>query len=145
MSLPQPTRALLGVLTGLTLLGTACNNEPAQLPVYSVRGKVLFKGKPITPATLVFHPQGGSRVYRPVGKTKPNGTFELTTYSENDGAPAGEYVITVTWMPAVPKPNGESEPGPNLLPERYGKPDSSGLRAKIVAGDNELPTFELVE
>jgi hypothetical protein len=104
----------------------------------------LYKGKPITAAVVTFHPQDKSLKERPVGNTKQDGSFRLTTYSANDGAPVGEYTVTIAWFPAIPASQGaEAEPGQNLLPAKYSKPESSGLRAKIVAGDNELPAFEL--
>ena len=69
-----------------------------------------------------------------------DGTFTLSTYTANDGAPQGEYLVTVVW-PDPPR-DARGRPGPNRLPERYAQPETSGLRARVADGPNEF-TFEL--
>jgi hypothetical protein len=65
-----------------------------------------------------------------------DGTFALSTYTANDGAPAGEYAVTVVWWKPLVDANGK--PGPNLLPERYARPETTPLRATVKAGTNEV-------
>ena len=139
---PVGRGALLAAL-GAALLCAGCGSPSPQKPVFPARGKVLFGGKPITPALVVLHPVGGADAERPVGRTRQDGSYRLSTYSDTDGAPSGEYAVTVTWTPAVARRDGETEPGRNLLPPRYGKPETSGLRVRIAEGPNDLPTFDL--
>src|SRR5689334_14711116 len=131
--LPQTPRRLshgaLLTLLGLTVLCSSCSKGPKQKPVFPVQGKVLFKGKPIAPAVVVFHSKNPGQTEHPVGKSRQDGVYKLSTYSDKDGAPVGEYAVTVTWSPLVTSPDGESEAGPNRLPPRYEKPESSGLSA----------------
>jgi hypothetical protein len=124
------------------LLCPSCSKAPQRKPVYPAQGKVLYKGKPISPATVFFHPLDGSPE-RPIGKTRQDGSYRLSTYSDKDGAPAGEYAVTVEWSPPIKTADGDLEAGVNQLPAKYGKKDTSGLRAKITEGSNDVPTFEL--
>src|SRR5262245_8983656 len=79
------------VLT-LVLLCPACSG------LHTVRGKVLYQGKPIKNAVVSFHPKNDDpHALRPTGFTDENGVFTLSTQS-NAGAPAGEYLVTVVWL-----------------------------------------------
>jgi hypothetical protein len=133
-------------LAGLALLGDGCNAHPDRLPVYPVRGKVLYQGQPAAGAYVSFHPADPDAKL-PVGPRAVvggDGSFVLSTYVKEDGAPAGDYVVTVEWRKPVRRPDGETEPGPNLLPPRYQTPKTSGLRATVSArSENELPPFQL--
>ncbi|HXG12727.1 MAG TPA: metallophosphoesterase [Gemmataceae bacterium] len=117
-------------------------DEPAHprrtQPVQPVRGRVLLDGKPIADAHVVFHEQkpGAVRPLRLDAYTEADGTFVLTTYDRHDGAPAGEYVVTLVWQ--KPDPTDPDKLGPNLLPERYAKPATSPLRFTVKEGTNDL-------
>ncbi|HEV3444812.1 MAG TPA: hypothetical protein VG099_09225, partial [Gemmataceae bacterium] len=65
--------------------------------LYAVRGKVLFEGQPARGATLVLHPLGnsGANAIKPRAFVDRDGGFEVFTYAAGDGAPAGEYAVTV--------------------------------------------------
>jgi hypothetical protein len=45
-------------------------------------------------------------------------------------------VATVVWR--NPQADAEGKIGPNLLPERYSKPETSGLKATVKDGTNEF-------
>ena len=58
-----------------------------------------------------------------------------------DGAPAGEYEIIITWHKPV---EGSSDDGPDLLKGRYRDPGQSRLpKITIKEGNNELPPIKL--
>ena len=64
--------------------------------------------------------------------TEADGTFTFSTYKAFDGAPAGEYRITVSQhVPRIDETTGK--PGPNKLPERYSKADTTDLRVEVRA------------
>ena len=69
-------------------------------------------------------------------RAEADGSFALSTYTANDGAPAGEYAVTVVWW--NPPVDAEGKPGPNLLPQRYAKPETTPLKAVVKAGPNEV-------
>lgn len=71
------------------------------------------------------------------------GKFQLSTYDTSDGAPAGEFDVTIVYY--EPKRTSDGVvPGPNVLEERFSKVGESGLKATIVAGQsNDLGVFEV--
>lgn len=119
----------------------SCGEKVTQLPTHEVSGKILQDGKPVAHATVVFHPsfELGKDVSNPRGTTGEDGAFKLSTYGAGDGAPEGEYKITVElWTSTNPEKGPESR-----LPVKFAKPDQSGLTAKVASGKNEIPTIEL--
>jgi hypothetical protein len=136
---------LAGLMTAL--LCNSCSGD-GRRPVFPVRGQVFFEGKPTPEALVIFHPVNDPdpRAPRPLTRVAADGSFTPTTYTTNDGAPAGEYDVTVVWVKEIDQqhlPKDEQREPRNLLPERYAKPETSGLRVQIKEGPNELPTIQL--
>jgi predicted phosphodiesterase len=110
---------------------------------YPTAGKILLDGQPLAGATVAFHllnPDTKRFTYVCDGLTDANGRFQVSTYSKNDGCPAGEYVVTV-----VKTGRGYSDgevPEKSLIPERYQTPQSSPLKVTIKEGTNDV-NFEL--
>jgi hypothetical protein len=113
-------------------------------PTQPVRGKVLFEGTPMPHAQVTFYLEDKTKKppYVKAGDAfvEPDGSFVLSTYNANDGSPVGEFVVTVVCRQPVVDASGK--PGPNLLPERYSKPETTELKARVKDGNNEF-TFEL--
>jgi hypothetical protein len=124
-----------------------CSGIPGRLPVYPVSGTVLVNDQPAAGAIVFFHPAAdpaNPRGLRPIATTGDDGTFRLTSYLRNDGAPIGEYVVTVTWpAPRAAGPEDEGTPSGDRLKGAYATPAVSKLRATIVAGKNQLEPFRL--
>lgn len=139
----RPTRYFsLYSLTILAVGLSSCGKSDDRKPTFPVTGKVLVNGKPAEHATVVFHPVGesGPTVVKPRGKVGADGSFVLTTYDGNDGAPAGDYLVTVELWLAGSRP----DEGPtSRLPAKFAKPDTSGLTATVNAGPTELKPFVL--
>lgn len=124
-------------------------------PTFPVRGKVVIEGEIASGAFVVFHPVHDNKKEAapasadeaqphamPSGVADNNGNFELTSFRPKDGAPAGEYVVTLQWQKMILKDDDVSA-GPNLVPPVYGKPQLSPLRVKVVEGENKLPVFQI--
>jgi hypothetical protein len=112
-------------------------------PTYPVQGRVFFEGTPAANAQVVFHlisADGKSFTRSGDALVEPDGLFSLSTYTPNDGAPAGEYAVTVTLR--EPPWDEVGRPGPNRLPAKYANPRTSPLRARVQDGKNEY-SFEL--
>jgi hypothetical protein len=133
-------RTLLVPLMCLCLV--SCDgNKYGEYPPFPVSGQILVNEKPAEHATVLFHLQGynGEKTLLPQGMTDADGRFTLTTYAMNDGAPAGDYLVTVTWPPL-----GKGiRSGEDRLGGKFAKAESSGLTAHVDKGKNELKPFEL--
>jgi hypothetical protein len=137
-------RRIALIALSITVIGLAsCGKADSRKPTFPVSGKVLLAGgKPAEHATVVLHPvdDSGPDAVKPRGKVNPDGSFTLTTYDGNDGAPAGNYRVTVElWLAS-----GKSDEGPkSRLPAKYAKPETSGLTATVATGPTDLKPIEL--
>src|SRR5947209_5687537 len=134
---------LTGGVLGLCLGG--CSE--AEKPTYPVRGQVLIEGKPAARALVAFHPVGatGREAVHPAGQADEQGNFTLTSFAAGDGAPPGEYQVTVVCLVPIKVRNRNDDETitRNVLPARYAKAETSQLRATIAQGDNTLQAFTL--
>ena len=113
-------------------------------PTFPVEGRVLIQGKPTEGVQVFLHPQDASQRGKPRGVTDVEGRFRLRTYHDGDGAPAGEYTVTVYW-PALNNSQVpvEDQLPPDRLGQRFMSPKDSLLRATVTAGSTTLPPFEI--
>jgi hypothetical protein len=104
---------------------------------------VFFLGEPAEGATVVFHPVGGSSdAPLPSGTVKADGSYKLRTNPHGDGAPAGDYIVLVTWY----SPDAREQENPkNRLPDRYANHADSPLHVSVKPGPNELEPFRLTK
>ncbi|MEX0641324.1 MAG: hypothetical protein WD468_01415 [Pirellulales bacterium] len=115
--------------------------EQRGLDTAAVSGTVTLDGKPYT--------QGGSILFQPrprgkmaTGRIQDNGTFELSTYSEGDGAVVGEHKVAI--MPPSPEVVDENNPAPppkSPIPKKYRSPATSGLTFEVL--DNQANEFSI--
>jgi hypothetical protein len=132
--------SLAGWLLVVLSIGIGCNRQ-ARRPVYPVRGKVLVANRPAAGAFVVFHPVDDEMLaaLRPYGHGNDDGSFELTAYEPHDGAPNGEYSVSVVWLQSA-APNTDP---PDRLNGRYRDPKTTTLRATVPQAPTELAPFEL--
>jgi len=107
-------------------------------PPQPVRGTVYFDGTPTPNAQVTFHlVEAAAKRFTRTGDAlaEADGSFVLSSYTANDGAPTGEYAVTVTLRQPA---DSLGRPGANLLPERYSKPETTDLRVKVLDGDNNF-------
>lgn len=93
-----------------------------------VTGTVTQAGIPVPAAEVTFLTAG-----RPtsVGTTDAEGRFTLSTRRLNDGAYAGQHVVVITKSPA------------SARPDKYQSPETTPLRAEVIAGRKNTVTFDL--
>ncbi len=127
----------------LAVLCSSCGPN-GRKPVYPVQGEVRVDGRPPAHALIGFHPVGddGPDAVHPVGVVDDRGRFTLTTYRAGDGAPPGEYRVTVAWFLASGRP-GDDGPPLNYLPPRFGRAETTPLHAVVEKGRNDLPVFNV--
>jgi hypothetical protein len=134
----------------LALLAAGCGGgQPKRKPVFPVRGELYVNGQPAGGAMVSFVPAGerdNPRAMRSQGKAGADGVFQLTTYDKDDGAPEGDYVVTVYWPGARPaRPGGDEEETlpPDRLQLRFATPAGSVLRARVAGKPTRLPRVDL--
>lgn len=111
---------------------------------HKATGVVKFKGKPVVDAELAFYPEDTTapESVRPRAKTTEGGKFEVWTYQQGDGIPAGNYKVTVVHN-EVAVSKGTIVAKPNSLPAKYSRLDSTDLVVAIAAGPNDLQPIEI--
>lgn len=145
-----PSHRTLGVIVAVSAASLLMILAPwakgsHDIETVPVSGQVFFDGQHAFGAFVTLHPIGGSPLlkdFRPAGYVQPNGQVKFSTVKSQDGVPPGEYLVTVQWNKLVK--NGEdASPGPNILPQRYLLPTTSGLKVKVDPGQTELPPLKL--
>jgi hypothetical protein len=97
-----------------------------------VKGKVIYKGKPLTKGTVTFEPDGFGRAAR--GELQADGSFVLTTRTEGDGVVPGEHRVSITGFE-------KALSGDRAL-IKYASPNTSRLTAEVDREHTEF-TFDL--
>jgi hypothetical protein len=130
--------ALLALLAG-------CRDAPPA--TYPVTGKLTIRGQPAAEADLRFYEVRGRApgMTRPYATTGEDGRFTVSTFGMNDGAPAGEYQVSVSWKGSLRGiPPDQRDALPEQLPPRYTDATTSGIRVRVTSGDNMLETIDLL-
>lgn len=131
-------RIILGVaLMILPVLGCGGAGGAPAPPTIPVTGTVMYKGSPVEGATVTFYhdkaPRGAS------GVTDKDGKYSLMMFEPNDGAVAGENIITVTKgsAPAAAPVTSGGPPSPEELAKKMAEMKGGDSRKKKDGG--ELP------
>jgi hypothetical protein len=130
---PQPKhmrhRQLCAPLALALLSAVGCGEKWAE--VFPASGVVKVDGQAPVGAKLVLHavtPQGPDAA-APTASVKLDGSFAVTTYQAGDGAPAGDYIVTIQWY----KIDKDGTVGPNVIPAQYGNPKTSPIKVTVNA------------
>lgn len=120
------------LLLPLFALAVVSCGGPESIEVFPTEGKLLIHGKPVGNVTVFFNPQGDTSptAHRAYATTKPDGSFSLTTISAFDGAPAGEYIVTLMYEP-LDSPFTRARGKPVKIDKKYTDPATSPLRATV--------------
>ena len=140
---PKSVRAC-GWAVGLLILLAGCRDAPRE--THPVTGKLTIRGKPAEAADLRFYEISGqaAEMARPYARTDEHGRFTVSTYGMHDGAPAGEYQVSVSWKgPLRGISPDQRDAMPERLPPRYGDAAASGIQVRVTPGDNRLETIDL--
>jgi hypothetical protein len=143
------TRAGGGAWWSIVAMGSlalaGCSKPPRadRLPTYPVAGHVFDRGQPAAGAQVQLWAVGGDLMRAaacPHATVEADGSFRLTTYETEDGAPPGEYGLTLRWP--LPPPPGKEE-GPDRFQGRYADPARPLRQVRISANNNELAPIQL--
>lgn len=140
--LRKPSIATL-LLCNVLLTGCGTAKESWE-QVYPAKGVVKLDGKPVPGAVVSLIPQDSEfpDTVRPTATAKEDGTFEVGTYSKADGAPEGKYKVLVQHYPVI---GSKASPaaGPNDLPKKYSKAETTDLIVEVLAPNTEFEPLEL--
>ncbi|WP_153557427.1 hypothetical protein [Roseimaritima sediminicola] len=121
---------------------TGCSDD-WRAETYPATGRVTVNGQAASGAVVTLHPVGekvderNSRPYAIVGE---DGSFTLETYESGDGAPVGEYDLTITW----PVDTSKMELAMlDRLDGKFARPEQSQWKVNITEGENEIPSIEI--
>jgi len=128
------TSPLKSITLAALLLGacSGCGGSGSLPTLIPVKGKVTYKGQPLTKGTVRFEPDGYGRMA--TGDLQADGTFVLTTYQTGDGVVAGQHKVFITGT--------GSNPRKELVPQKYTTADGSKLTADVNPDHTEF-TFNL--
>jgi hypothetical protein len=128
------------------LVAAGCGGEADDgPPVHPVSGTIFVDGAPAAGAEVVFHPLARP----PAGSPTPTavvgaeGKFRPSTRLAHDGAPAGDYALTVVYPAPAKLADDDGGGGTDRLKGRYGTPARTPLKATIKPGDNVLDPIEI--
>ena len=128
----------------LLLLISPLLRSSSRVRVCPVQGKAEYEGQPIASASIFLHPAWVKEPSfpRPRATVNDDGTFVVGTYGRDDGAPPGEYKVTVQWFTRTDPADEDSLPV-NLLPPRYARADTSDVTVQIRDGENPSIAIKL--
>lgn len=122
-------------LVALCLISIAGCESP--VATHPVTGKVvLANGTPVGGGIIKFRTtsQEGETV-KAHGQIQADGSFELTTFDEGDGALEGDHEV-ILFSPATSDGGGAAATA--NFPQKYRKYETSGLQFHVSPGENDF-------
>lgn len=146
----------MGIFASMLMMAIGCGApaiEDYQVfdDLVPVKGQVLYKGKPIQDASIRLYPAGKSTAdgvpARVAAVSDVEGRFELFTFrpeGKGQGAPIGDYRVTVSWVgPTAGLPQEKLDSLKELIPAKYINPRTSPIEVQIAAGQSEIPAVSI--
>lgn len=129
--------ALLLLLVGLVGCGDGKANYPVEF-------QVRVAGSPADGATVTLHPVDGGAV-RPTGKVDASGTVRISTSADGDGAPPGDYTVTIVWFDITSsEERAVIVKGGDRLKGKYSEPTNPDApKITVKREKNKLPPLDL--
>lgn len=135
-------KAICGALA-LVFVGGAigCSSEN-RIETATVSGSVTYNGDPLQIGSLLFVPVGGGPSAE--ANIGTDGSFEMGTYDDDDGAVLGEHKVMITAFTApggsgLPEDVIDGDGAPvSVIPDFYGDLEKSGLKINVKSGDNSI-------
>lgn len=121
-------------------------NQVEKKPTSPARGLVTYKGKPVGSATVGFISLDNK--VRAGARTDNVGSFVLSTYGADDGAPPGRYKVTVAVSGTVELEPGVLAPEPpggfkSPIPTKYANPNTTDILVEVTEGGKNDFTIKL--
>jgi hypothetical protein len=120
------------------IVAAGCSKGDWKAETYRVQGSLTINGTAPEGAVLIFLPVGqppDSRGTNPWANIRNDGTYVVSMYEFEDGAPEGEYAMTLRW----PTKDG---PPMDRLSGAFATADKA-IQTIVVNGDLEIPHVAL--
>lgn len=135
----------LGVI--LFAVAAGCSESQSVLKCVPVSGKVLVDGRPPVRAEVRLRPalpldDPMNRSIEPYAFVRADGTFTVGTYLSDDGAPEGEYALTLVW-PTVTVEGGEEIFGADRFKGRFANPGAPITTIRVEDDEITIPDINL--
>lgn len=141
--------ALLVIISGMTGCSRRESDDqmlkrlaPNAAATTKVSGSVTVDGAPVKDLWVTLHSTDASNKLRPRAQTDPQGRFQITSYIGGDGAPPGDYAITIEWL-RFSRLGGAGWVGPDKLNNQFSDPKTTALKVTVKESPIDLPVFEL--
>ena len=111
----------------------------------------MLDGKPMVAAAIIFNPvtkfPPSASQMQPRATADENGDFTVTTYTHGDGAPAGDYLITISWKgeEAAGLTDGGRAETEEKAPQDFWNARTSKIRIKVKEEPNALQAWDLAQ
>jgi hypothetical protein len=112
------------VLVLIPCWGCGRNEKPYVAPTVPVKGKITYKGQPLTGGSITFESEENGRQSH--GSIQPDGTFVMTTFKEGDGAMTGSHRVAVT-----------GQQGKQVVPVKFRNTSSSKVQVEVTEGKTD--------
>ncbi|WP_337174438.1 hypothetical protein [Paludisphaera sp.] len=122
---PLATAAALLATAAIALATTGCGSGNG-LSLAKVRGKVTYKGEPVTFGTIMFQPENPDAPPA-AGSIGKDGDFVLSTEDPGDGAVIGAHRVAIIGLEELAQADQAAMPDPEKSPREY-------MMAKAKAG-----------
>ncbi|MCC9599532.1 hypothetical protein LOC67_03090 [Stieleria sp. JC731] len=123
-------------LSLMLCMSIGCGKEAWKSATYPAGGSFTVNGKPAVGAVVELVSLGqppDERNSRPWAIVKEDGSYTLSTYESEDGAPVGNYAITLRWPPDVTQPSFEDQLG-----GKYTTARATQWSVEIKEGENSI-------
>ncbi|MEX0819210.1 MAG: hypothetical protein WD070_06445 [Pirellulaceae bacterium] len=130
----------IAVLLLLSVGGIGCSND--RLPTYPVQGRVVFSdGSPVHTGSIELKSREHGVQAR--GNIAADGSFQLTTYKQNDGAVEGTHDCVVVQLVMVEELSNFTPSTEGVVDARYGSYSKSGLECEVSPAKQNVVTITL--
>ena len=128
------------VISSVCSAFVGCGHSDTGPETFQVTGVVHINGKPAERVAVLFHHADSAMPssYRyPTGVTNSEGVFNLSSMGDRDGAVAGKYAVTFTWLSS-----GELDAF-DMLNGAFSNPEGSSFQVQVPLTDPTSLTLEI--
>lgn len=133
-------------ITLVALAGLVAGCGDNKVTTYPVSGQVLYNGQPLKGVAIAFHAVDPKNDigYPPHADTDSEGKFLLAGHLTDDGAPAGEFVVTVAFVPkSADEGSDQVQKLAFQVPAKYQRKETSDIKVTVKPQPNTLEPFQL--